>query len=167
MHAVMGNKPTYVEHKSHRFLIMDAPTDANLPAYIDMMKKRKVDTVVRACEPTYGTSPLAAAKIDVREFAFPDGDPPPDNIVSRWLDLVDSKFNSPNSKDAGTVAVHCVAGLGRAPVLVAIALVEAGMEPYDAIAFIRKKRRGAINAQQLKYIEAYKRRSTGGCCVIS
>jgi len=60
-----------------------------------------------------------------------------------------------------------VAGRGRAPVMVAIALVENGMDPFDAIAFIRKKRRGAINARQLKYIENYKpTRAQKGCCTV-
>lgn len=68
---------------------------------------------------------------------------------------------------APAIAIHCVAGLGRAPVMVAIALVENGMEPFDAIAFIRKKRRGAINARQLKFIEAYvPQRAKGGCCAV-
>ncbi len=35
------------------------------------------------------------------------------------------------------IAVHCVAGLGRAPVLVAIALIEAGMKYEDAVEMIR------------------------------
>lgn len=37
------------------------------------------------------------------------------------------------------IAVHCVAGLGRAPVLVAIALIEAGMKFEDAVEMIRGK----------------------------
>ena len=54
------------------------------------------------------------------------------------------------------IAVHCVAGLGRAPVLVAVALVErANMEALDAITFIRARRRGAINATQMQFIEKY------------
>ena len=36
-------------------------------------------------------------------------------------------------------------GLGRAPVLVAVALIELGMKYEDAVEMIRMKRRGAIN----------------------
>lgn len=62
-----------------------------------------------------------------------------------------------------------MAGLGRAPVLVAIAMIEQGMEPLDAVQAIRAKRRGAINARQLHYLEhTYKRRGAGGAggCII-
>lgn len=57
-----------------------------------------------------------------------------------------------------TVAVHCVAGLGRAPVLVAIALIELGMAPLDAIEYIREKRRGAFNRPQITFLDSYKRK---------
>ena len=54
--------------------------------------------------------------------------------------------------------MHCVAGLGRAPVLVAIALIEAGMPAVDTVEFVRKKRRGALNTVQLGYLmDSYKR----------
>jgi protein tyrosine phosphatase type 4A len=59
------------------------------------------------------------------------------------------------------LGVHCVAGLGRSPLLVGIALIEAGMNVLDAVIFIREKRRGAINAKQLKFLESYKRRVKG------
>jgi len=161
------NKPTFLENKNSRFLIMDAPTDANLASYMEVMSKKNVKTVVRACEGTYSTAPLVKAGIKVVELSFPDGDPPPEDVVMKWLELVRDEFSKTENS---TIAVHCVAGLGRAPVLVAIALIEMGMDPMDAIAFIRKRRRGAINARQLKYLEGYKRHSgahVGGCgCVI-
>jgi len=144
---------------------MDAPTDSNLTGYVDMLVKRNVHCVVRACEPSYDVAILNKAGITVIEMAFPDGDPPSADIVTKWLSTVSIEFKS--REDRRCIAVHCVAGLGRAPVLVAIALVEAGMEPYDAITFIRKRRRGALNSRQLKYIEGYKRRSTSQCCLIS
>ncbi len=44
----------------------------------------------------------------------------------------------------------------RAPVLVAIALIEYGLDPISAVTFIRERRRGAINAVQLNYLTDYK-----------
>lgn len=58
--------------------------------------------------------------------------------------------------DDACVAVHCVAGLGRAPVLVAIALIEAGLKFEEAVERIREVRRGAINAKQLQWLAQYK-----------
>jgi protein tyrosine phosphatase type IVA len=49
-----------------------------------------------------------------------------------------------------------VAGLGRAPLLVALALVNRGCEPFEAIDMIRKGRRGALNVIQANYIIEYK-----------
>ncbi|XP_059831601.1 protein tyrosine phosphatase type IVA 3-like isoform X2 [Hemitrygon akajei] len=89
----------------------------------------------------------------IEDWPFDDGDPPPSKIVDDWLNLLKTKFlEEPGS----CVAVHCVAGLGRAPVLVAVALIECGMKYEDAIQFIRQKRRGAINSKQLSYLEKYR-----------
>lgn len=56
----------------------------------------------------------------------------------------------------------------RAPVLVAIALIEYGFDAISAVTFIRERRRGAINAVQLNYLESYKRtrKQDKGTCVI-
>lgn len=56
-------------------------------------------------------------------------------MVETWFELLKSRFTE--SPEA-CVAVHCVAGLGRAPVLVALALIELGMKYEDAVEFIRK-----------------------------
>ncbi|KAA0710583.1 Protein tyrosine phosphatase type IVA 3 [Triplophysa tibetana] len=87
------------------------------------------------------------------DWPFDDGAPPPSKVVEDWLSLLKRRF----MEDPGCcVAVHCVAGLGRAPVLVAVALIESGMKYEDAIQFIRQKRRGAINSKQLTYLEKYR-----------
>jgi protein tyrosine phosphatase type 4A len=170
--ARMGGKPTLINRGGLRFLIMDAPRSQNLHLYIKECKRHNVTDIVRVCEPTYGSSDLAAAGIGLHEMAYDDGTSPPSTVISQWLDLVEERLvkgGAASGSAAGPcIAVHCVAGLGRAPVLVALALIEfAQCDPIMAVDFIRKHRRGAINNKQLQYLEGYRRQGRGGCgCVI-
>lgn len=143
------------------------PTDVNVEAYIREFKAHNVCDLVRACECGYSSDRILKSGVAVHDMPFPDGDPPPDAIIASWLGLCGRVFAKGNP-DKRAIAVHCVAGLGRAPVLVAIALIEQGLEPLEAVTAIRARRRGAINARQLQYLEhAYKRRAKGkGCCVM-
>ncbi|XP_042911360.1 PRL-1 phosphatase isoform X2 [Parasteatoda tepidariorum] len=130
--------------------------DASMCIDLDELRKRNVKDVVRVCEPTYSTELLETEGIRVLDWAFDDGFPPPAKIVDDWFDLLRTRFRDyPDS----FIAVHCVAGLGRAPVLVALALIELGMKYEDAVELIRQKRRGAINAKQLQYLEKYRPKS--------
>lgn len=166
--AAVANKPSLVEKDGLRFLIIDAPTDANVEAYLKEFRTYGVTELVRACECGYSAERVTKVGVAVHDMPFPDGDPPPDAVITRWLDLCQATFGTKGNTAGKTIAVHCVAGLGRAPVLVAIALIEEGMEPLDAIQLIRSRRRGAINAKQLNYLEhSYKRRRKGGKgCVV-
>ncbi|GIX77757.1 protein tyrosine phosphatase type IVA 3 [Caerostris extrusa] len=161
--------PSEITYKTMNFLIMDRPTDNTIPALLEELKKRNVKDVVRVCEATYSTELLEKEGIRYWAFKnhlekypihfdwpFDDGFPPPAKIVDDWFELLRNRFkDDPNS----CVAVHCVAGLGRAPVLVALALIELGMKYEDAVELIRQKRRGAINAKQLQYLEKYRPKS--------
>eukprot|EP00566_Odontella_aurita_P016279 CAMPEP_0113541648 /NCGR_PEP_ID=MMETSP0015_2-20120614/9154_1 /TAXON_ID=2838 /ORGANISM="Odontella" /LENGTH=258 /DNA_ID=CAMNT_0000441589 /DNA_START=659 /DNA_END=1435 /DNA_ORIENTATION=- /assembly_acc=CAM_ASM_000160 len=201
--VLIGSKPTPITVPPLRFLIMDAPRQSNLHLYIKECRRHSVTDVVRVCEPTYLPGELNSAGMRLHEMAYADGHSPPQDVLDRWLALVDEVFISKTRGAAGagkggaasdgsdstaasssapvnggsavtnpTIAVHCVAGLGRAPVLVAIALVEfANMDPVEAVAFIRRHRRGAINEKQLQYLEKYRKSyrragGEGGCCVI-
>ena len=74
-------------------------------------------------------------------MCFDDGASPPQEIIDRWIALVHETFDKkPQSDPPPCIAIHCVAGLGRAPVMVAIALVEHGMESIQAVTFIRERR---------------------------
>lgn len=162
MASLLPNPPSLVTHKGKRFLIFDAPNDDNLPMYIKEFQKAGVVCVARACEPTYSKERLQEQGIEVEDLAFADGSHPSKEVVSRWVALVKSTFKK--HKDA-TIGVHCVAGLGRAPVLVAIALIEDGMDPINAVEYIRNSRRGSINSAQLKWLQTY-RPKKGGCVVM-
>ncbi|GAB6018666.1 Protein tyrosine phosphatase prl-1 [Chamberlinius hualienensis] len=148
--------PSEIQYKYMRFLIMDRPTDSTLPYFIEELKKRNAKDVVRVCEPTYQTDLLVKEGIRVLDLVFDDGSPPTVEIVDDWFDLLKTRFKE---DPTCCVAVHCVAGLGRAPVLVALALIELGMKYEDAVELIRQKRRGAINTRQLAYLEKYRPKS--------
>ncbi|KAF7721527.1 Protein tyrosine phosphatase type IVA 1 [Apophysomyces ossiformis] len=153
---------------SLRFLILDCPTESTLDFYLEEFAHLNVTAVVRCCQPTYNANRLIDRQIQVLDLPFKDGGVPPPQVVRAWLDLIERTKMDPSTHrdDLPTIAVHCVAGLGRAPVLVAIALVEMGMQPLDAIEYIRRKRRGAFNKPQIAFLDHYKRttkpKSSGG-----
>lgn len=133
--ALLMNTPTPIEAMGLRFLILDAPNDENLPAYVHAMHNYGVTDLARTCKPTYDAS--AVTDLRVHDLSFPDGEAPPPSVINKWRALV-----SQVSAEGGAIAVHCVAGLGRAPVLVALALIDKGMEADEAVLYIRARRRG-------------------------
>ncbi|KAG0364282.1 protein-tyrosine phosphatase-like protein [Gamsiella multidivaricata] len=144
------------------FLILDSPSDQTLPAYIPIFEQHNVTDLVRICEGSpYTIDPLTAIGIKVHDdMKFEDGTAPSKEIVARWLELNDEVFfESPTSDRC--IAVHCVSGIGRAPVMVAISMVENGMDALDAIAYIRKARHGALNRVQITFLNGYRKRKKG------
>ncbi|KAJ3076000.1 Protein tyrosine phosphatase type IVA 1 [Podochytrium sp. JEL0797] len=168
-HIPMNRVMSTVEYKNMRFVVFDAPTDANLDVYLDELKTRNVSDIIRVCEPTYSTTLPTAAGLHVTDYPFPDGTIPPPAVVSGFLNLCNDRFptgiagtaaytGDAASQGVKAIGVHCVAGLGRAPILVAIALIESGMTPIDAVEYVRTRRRGAFNTVQLNYlVNDYKR----------
>ena len=61
----------------------------------------------------------------------------------------------PGEPSPPRIGVHCVAGLGRAPLLVALALVHKGCPNINAIELIRKHRPGALNLIQANFLNEY------------
>ncbi|XP_053445028.1 protein tyrosine phosphatase type IVA 1-like [Nycticebus coucang] len=145
--------PTEVTYKNMRFLITHSPTSATLNTFTKELQRYGVTTVVRLCQATYDAALVAKEGIRFLDWPFDDGAPPSPQIVDDWLSFVKIKFRE---EPGGCVAVHCAAGLGRAPVLVALALMEGGMKYEDAVQLIRQKRRGAFNSKQLSYLEKYR-----------
>uniref|UniRef100_A0A7R9Y7Z4 protein-tyrosine-phosphatase n=1 Tax=Pinguiococcus pyrenoidosus TaxID=172671 RepID=A0A7R9Y7Z4_9STRA len=164
----LAGRPSLVEVDDMRFLILDAPKEHDLPQYLLECKKNNVVHLVRVCQPTYNAEHVESAGIHMHEMEYADGSHPPQEVIDKWLDVVEQTFSAKavaKADEKPCIAVHCVAGLGRAPVLVAIALIEfAALEPTEAVTLIRKQRRGAINSKQLQYLESYVATRAGGAC---
>nr|CAI5848001.1 unnamed protein product [Callosobruchus analis] len=127
--------PAEIEYKGFKFLITDRPSDQTINAYIQELKKHNVTCVVRVCEPSYKTDELTKDNIEVHDLGYDDGTFPPHKIVEEWFKVLKKQFNE--NPDC-CVAVHCVAGLGRAPVMVALALIELGLKYEEAVELIRE-----------------------------
>lgn len=158
-----------IEHKllPVRFLIIDCPNDSSLQDYIDVINVQSQKTckiVVRLCEEKFYSKDLFSQKSGltvVDDIKIEDGQVPNKEHIAVWRSLVDkSGTKDPNCGQCSTVTVHCVSGIGRAPVFVAISLVDYGLDPFDAIEYIRKQRPGALNKAQVRFImdQKYKRR---------
>uniref|UniRef100_A0A0N5BXL4 protein-tyrosine-phosphatase n=1 Tax=Strongyloides papillosus TaxID=174720 RepID=A0A0N5BXL4_STREA len=154
-----------IQYGRMNFLITDRPNEQNMETFIKELEYYGAKIIVRVCEQTYPTFPLTSHGISVINWEYPDGSPPPFSVIHKWIELVKKTFKHHNSTFQENenlppcIAIHCVAGLGRAPVLVAIALMEAGVGYEETILAIRQKRRGAFNQRQLDFLKSYK--STG------
>jgi len=163
MSRIFYNQPSIINKENCKFLIMDAPTDQNLCYYIETLKEHKIKTLVRTCEPTYAREELEKAGMNVIDIVFSDGESPSYHAIDAWLNIV----NKENFENDRAVAIHCVAGLGRSPLLVAIALIEfAKMDPLQSVKLIRNIRCGAINQTQLHYLKKYKPHLGRNCCAM-
>mmetsp|Transcript_3854 Transcript_3854/g.11135 ORF Transcript_3854/g.11135 Transcript_3854/m.11135 type:complete len:173 (+) Transcript_3854:91-609(+) len=152
-----------IPHGKFKIIVMDNPLEPAIPRYITQLKDYGVTDVVRTCERTYEPERFESQGIRVHEMTFADGAPPPEEIIQKWVDLVTLRTKSKDPAESGTLAVHCVAGLGRAPVMAAVALIEmTGIHPMEAVEKIRDQQKGAINARQLKFLQTYVRKSKGG-----
>lgn len=142
---------------------MDRPKDSNVDLCIRELKKRHVSDLVCVCEDRdYNTEPYEKVDISCHHHPFSDGKEPSKEIISSWLELV--KANA--KKENCATAVHCVAGLGRAPLLVAIALMSFGVKWSEAVKIIRSNRRGCINKHQISFLKGLKFPKEKNCVVM-
>lgn len=103
--------------------------------FFQELKKHNTTVVVRVCQPSYKIDELQNEGIDVHDLEYDDGTFPPNDVVDEWFKLLKKQFHD---NPDGCVAVHCVAGLGRAPVMVALALIELGLKYEEAVELIRE-----------------------------
>lgn len=136
---------TIIENKQNKFYIGGAPNQHNLNTFIQKVKEHKIKHIVRLCDPSYDDKVFN--DITIYDWQIKDGNVPSQDIIDKWKNLI--KINEP-------ILVHCVGGLGRAPTLVAIALIELNITPYESVRLIRQIRPVAINTKQLQFILSYK-----------
>ncbi len=101
--------------------------------------------VIRLNNHTYEAKGFTKEGIKHHDLIFPDGTPPPIDIVDKFLSLVEN--------ENGAVAIHCKAGLGRTGSLIACyAMKHYRFPAADFIAWIRIARPGSILGPQQHFL---------------
>lgn len=152
------NPMTVVEYKDLKFVIFDTPNEDNAKIYLQELQKHQVTHVVRVCQPTYNPEIFINHGMKFYDWPIKDGTVPSEQIINKLLQLIKNEKNP-------VIGIHCVSGLGRAPILVAIALIENGMQPLIAADYIRKRRSKCFNHNQVMFLSEYN--SHRSKCIIS
>mmetsp|Transcript_2269 Transcript_2269/g.3906 ORF Transcript_2269/g.3906 Transcript_2269/m.3906 type:complete len:84 (-) Transcript_2269:464-715(-) len=71
---------------------MSAPDDTSMKRCIKDLENYNVKHLARSCEKTYDEELLQNAGIRVTELMFPDGMLPEQEIIDKWLNIVDKFF---------------------------------------------------------------------------
>lgn len=89
----------------------------NASSYVAIFKHLNVTKVIRLNESKYDKKAFTDKGIEHEDLVFTDGSTPPQHIVDKFLLSCENHFAKPN---AGAIAVHCKAGLGRTGTLIGI-----------------------------------------------
>ena len=122
------------------------PNKYHLNKYSDIFKNIGVSRVIRLNEEKYDRQSFLDKGIAHNDLFFVDGSTPPDSIVEKFFDVVESHFEKANS---GAIAIHCKAGLGRTGTLIGLWAMKHFQIPAEAfIGWIRIARPGSILGPQ-------------------
>jgi len=156
--------PLHNRHRQVKLFISSAPAAKDLETYIDRIVKCGVQHVVKVCDVDYDSANFSRHNVAFYDMNFADGSHPSSDIIQRWLQLC---LN--NTDQHKGIAIHCAAGLGRAPLMCGLLLIETGMSAIDAIELLRSHIRGCLNTKQINFLISYcpsSRRKSHSCMIM-
>lgn len=129
-----------------KYIVTPSPDSNSIYSYKNLLFDNSITTVLRLCEKyEYDDEYLTTANIQVIHMPLKDGDVPDVDVVKQWLNIINNEKNG--------IAVHCRAGLGRAPLFVCIGLIKiSGMDDVEAINFVRNHIKGSLNLRQIDFL---------------
>lgn len=131
------------------YIVTATPNPNNISYYKDLFLKKNIGTIVRlCCEKMYDKNEFEKIGIKVIDMPLQDGNVPNIEQIKKWLKIAKTEKNRRKN-----IVIHCISGLGRAPLFVCICLICLDkMENENAIAYVRKCIPYAFNSRQLKFL---------------
>lgn len=138
--------------KNHKFFsVTGSPTHTNIDEYIKYLKSNSIEIVIKLNEKDlYDTGKFKQNDIEFIQIKIQDGNiPTKDDIIK--INKISNEYNS--------ICMHCTAGLGRAPLVMALIMIlQFNQEPHDAALEIRKKIPKCLNKFQIEFLTEFKRK---------
>ncbi|KAF4671215.1 Protein tyrosine phosphatase type IVA 1 [Perkinsus chesapeaki] len=146
-----------------KMVICEAPTHENARAVALYLKNRfGVTDLIRVSSDNDSRYPRGAfeeLEIALHDLPFADGCSPPEWVIEDFMEILDSSLYKKKCATAKPpcVAIHCISGLGRSPVMVALGLIEReNMEPTDALRLVRQLRSSrCFTKEQSAFLHGY------------
>lgn len=135
--------------------ISGSPKSEYIKEFSEFLKSKEITDTFCFCDFSYDSTVIERNNIRFHDLFFPDGRNPPHEIISKFDKIIDEIIlqNSPTKHLPIIINMHCLAGMGRAPTMLAYFMISrCGFERPNAIEIIRQRRRGSINRIQLYWI---------------
>lgn len=139
----------------NKLIAFSSPVDGvagrSAKAVIGPFRERGVQLIVRLNEKLYDRRQFTEVGMRHEDLIFPDGSTPSDTIVRQFLSMTE--------RQAGVIAVHCKAGLGRTGTMLGIFMMKHyGFSAKEFIGWCRVARPGSVIGCQQLYLEKMQRR---------
>lgn len=138
--------------KSDRlFLVTASPTRESIDDYIIELKKRSINIVIKLNEKDlYDPIKFKQNDIEFIHMEIEDGNIPDGENILKLIEI---------ANEYKSICVHCTAGYGRAPLIMALIwILQFNQDPHDTAIEIRKLIPKCLNKFQLQFITEFKRK---------
>ncbi|EKX43467.1 hypothetical protein GUITHDRAFT_52246, partial [Guillardia theta CCMP2712] len=147
MHEVLKGKFFAFKGPSGRRKYLGSGRYTLLPSdYFDVFRSKNIKTVVRLNNKEYDRNVFVQSGFQHHDLFFTDCTTPSDTIVDKFLRIAEGA--------EGSLAVHCLAGLGRTGTLIALYMMKhLQFTANEAMAWLRIVRPGSVIGPQQQYLQ--------------